>query len=152
MTGVLVVDDEPQLLRGLALNLRARDDDVTTASTAAEGIDHLLGLPPDGVILDLSLPDRDGLEVIREVHECEPALPIVVLSARASSQEKVTALDLGAVDYITKPFDMNELAARLSAAARRSSRDSAGAVVSMGDRAIDLANRVARNADRSSPP
>lgn len=84
------------------------------------------------------------------MHQREPALPIVVLSARARPQEKATGQDLGAVDYVTKPFDMNELAARLSAAARRSSRDSAGALVSMGDRAIDLANRVARNANGSS--
>jgi two-component system KDP operon response regulator KdpE len=150
MTRVLVVDDEPQLLRTLALNLRARDYDVITASNAAEGIDHVLGLPPDVIILDLGLPDRDGLEVIREVHEREPTLPIVVLSARASSQEKVTALDLGAVDYITKPFDMNELVARLHAAARRSSRDGAGQVVWIGDHEIDLTTRVARTADGSS--
>jgi two-component system, OmpR family, KDP operon response regulator KdpE len=149
MTRVLVVDDEPQLLRTLALNLRARDYDVITASTAAEGIDHVFGLPPDVVILDLGLPDRDGLEVIREVHEREPTLPIVVLSARASSQEKVTALDLGAVDYITKPFDMNELVARLRAAARRSSRDSAAQVVSIGGHEIDPTTRAARNADGS---
>jgi two-component system, OmpR family, KDP operon response regulator KdpE len=84
------------------------------------------------------------------VHERERALPIVVLSARAGSREKVTALDLGAVDYVTKPFDMNELVARLRAAAGRSSRDSAGAVVSIGDCEIDLANCVARNADGSS--
>ena len=75
----------------------------------------MIRLPPDLMILDLGLPDRDGLDVIREVHEREPTLPIVVLSARASSREKVTALDLGAVDYVTKPFDMNELVARLRA-------------------------------------
>ena len=149
MTRVLVVDDERQLLRTLALNLRARDYDVITASTAADGIDHVFGLPPDVVILDLGLPDRDGLEVIREVHEREPTLPIVVLSARASSQEKVTALDLGAVDYITKPFDMHELIARLRAAARRSSRNTAGQVVWIGDHEIDPTTRIAHTADGS---
>jgi CheY-like chemotaxis protein len=80
MTRVLVVDDEPQLLRTLALNLRARNYEVITASTAAEGIDHLPGLPPDVVILDLDLSDRDGRGIIRELHQREPTLPIVVLS------------------------------------------------------------------------
>jgi two-component system KDP operon response regulator KdpE len=150
VTRVLVIDDEPQLLRTLVLNLRSRDYDVTTASTATEGIEHVLRLPPDLIILDLGLPDRDGLDVIREMHEREPALPIVVLSARASSREKVTALDLGAVDYVTKPFDMNELIARLRAAARRASRDTPLEVVSIGDHEINLTTRVVCRADGSS--
>jgi two-component system, OmpR family, KDP operon response regulator KdpE len=149
MTRVIVVDDEQQLLRTLALSLRARNYDVITASTAAEGIDRAFGLPPDVVVLDLGLPDRDGLEVIREVHEREPELPIVVLSARSSSREKVIALDLGAVDYVTKPFDMNELVARLRAVVRRTPRDGTAEVVSIADHEIELTTRVARNADGS---
>jgi two-component system KDP operon response regulator KdpE len=145
MTRVLVVDDEPQLLRTLALNLRARDYDVTTATTGAEGIGWVFRLPPDVIVLDLGLPDRDGLEVIREVHEREPAVPIVVLSGRSSSHDKITALDLGAVDYVTKPFDMNELVARLRAAGRRVGGDAPGHAFSIGDYEIDLTARVVRH-------
>ena len=147
MIRVLVVDDEPPLLRTLALNLRTRDYDVTTASTAVESIAHVIRLPPDLMILDLGLPDRDGLDVIREVHEREPTLPIVVLSARTSSREKVTALDVDAVDYITKPFDMNELVARLRAVARRASRDTPGQVVWVGDHEINLTTRTVSRSD-----
>ena len=147
MIRVLVVDDEPPLLRTLALNLRTRDYDVTTASTAAESIAHVIRLPPDLMILDLGLPDRDGLDVIREVHEREPTLPIVVLSARASSREKVTALDFGAVDYVTKPFDMKELVARLRAVTRRASGDTPGQVVWVGDHEINMTTRTVFRSD-----
>lgn len=150
MTRVLVIDDEPQLRRTLLMNLRARDYDVVTASTAEEGIEHVLRLPPDLIILDLGLPDRDGLEVIHEVAEREPSVPIVVLSARAGSQDKVTALDLGAVDYITKPFDMNELIARLRTAVRRISRDAPGHVVWIADHQINLTTRTVRRDDGSA--
>ena len=133
MIRVLVVDDEPPLLRTLALNLRTRDYDVTTASTAAESIAHVIRLPPDLMILDLGLPDRDGLDVIREVHEREPTLPIIVLSARASSRER-SPRSTSAPS--TKPFDMNELIARLRAVVRRASRDTPGQIVGVGDHEI----------------
>lgn len=149
MTRVLVIDDEPHLLRTLALNLHARDYDVVTASTAAEGIDHAVGLPPDVLILDLGLPDRDGLDVIRELTQREPGLPILVLSGRANSHDKVAALDLGAIDYVTKPFEISELVARLRSAARRSSYEAAAQVIAIGDHTIDLTARLARHVDGS---
>ena len=149
MTRILIVDDEPQLLRALVLNLTSRGFDVTTANTAAAAIDRTASLPPDLVVLDLGLPDRDGLTVIRELRRREPALPIVVLSARSGSRDKVTALDLGAVDYMTKPFDMNELIARLRAASRRADVGTVGNTITIGDNEIDLANRSACRHDGS---
>ena len=102
MTRLLVVEDEPHLLRALELNLTTRGYDVTTAATAARGLAHLRGLPPDVLLIDLGLPDRDGMDVIREVSERIPNLTIIVLSARSGGHDKVGALDVGAVDYITK--------------------------------------------------
>lgn len=119
MTRILVVDDEPLLRRTLALNLTARGYDVTTAATATAALHDITMAAPDLLILDLGLPDLDGLNVIRRLRRSAPDLPVVVLSARAASQDIVTALDLGAVDYVVKPFDMNELIARLRAATRR---------------------------------
>jgi two-component system KDP operon response regulator KdpE len=149
MTRVLVIDDEPQLLRALVLNLTSRGYDVITADTAAAAIERTASLPPDLVVLDLGLPDSDGLTVIRELRGREPALPILVLSARSGSRDKVTALDLGAVDYITKPFDMNELIARLRAASRRADAGTVGGPIMIGDNEIDVANRSARRHDGS---
>ena len=146
MTRLLVVDDEPPLLRALVLNLTHRGYDVTTASTAAAALAHVRRLPPDLVVLDLGLPDIDGLEVIRELLHREPTLPIIVLSARSSSQDKVRALDLGAVDYLAKPFDMNELVARLRAAVRRSAGTRPGPVT-VGTVTVDLTARTARQPD-----
>lgn len=119
MTRVLVVDDEPHLVRALVLNLTARGYEVSTAATATLALAETRRLPPDLIILDLGLPDRDGLDVIRDLHENGPALPIIVLSARSGSADKIAALELGAIDFITKPFDMNELVARLRAVIRR---------------------------------
>ena len=96
MTRLLVVEDEPQLLRALVLNLTNRGYDVTTASTVAVALAQVRRLPPDALVLDLGLPDGDGTDVIREVHTDKPALPIIVLSARTGSHDKVHALDLGA--------------------------------------------------------
>jgi two-component system KDP operon response regulator KdpE len=119
MTRVLVVDDEPHLVRALVLNLTARGYQVSTADTAALALAEIRRLPPDLLLLDLGLPDRDGLEVIRDLNENGPTLAIIVLSARSGSGDKVAALELGAIDFITKPFDMNELVARLRAVIRR---------------------------------
>ena len=115
VTRVLVVDDEPHLLRALAMNLSGRGYDVSTASSATVALAQIRRQPPDLLVLDLGLPDLDGLDVIREVREYGPELPIIVLSARSGSPDKVAALDLGAVDYVTKPFNMDELLARLRA-------------------------------------
>ena len=100
------------------------------------------------MILDLGLPDLDGLDVIREVHEREPTLPIIVLSARASSGDKVTALDLGADDYVTKPFDMNELLARLRAA----SGEPAGTRLARSCGSVTMRSTCARTVSRSDGP
>jgi two-component system, OmpR family, KDP operon response regulator KdpE len=143
MTRVLVVDDEPHLLRALSLNFTSRGFDVTTASTAALALAQIDRQLPDAVVLDLGLPDRDGLEVIAELAAEGVQLPIIVLSARTGSQDKVTALDLGAVDFVTKPFDMNELIARLRAALRRSGNDSVELEVRVGDTLINFGTFVA---------
>jgi len=119
MTHVLVVDDEPDLLRAMVLNLSARGYQVTTAATGHGAVEAASSEAPDLVILDLGLPDVDGLNVIPQLLQRRPTLPIVVLSARVGSHDKVVALDLGATDYVTKPFDINELLARLRAASRR---------------------------------
>jgi two-component system KDP operon response regulator KdpE len=147
MTRLLVVDDDPPLLRALVMNLTSRGYDVTTASTAALALAQISRNPPDLLILDLGLPDLDGVEVIRELRSREPRLPIIVLSARTTSHDKVTALDLGAVDYISKPFDMNELVARLRAAVRRAGVGAAGSRVVVGESVIDLGARTARRPD-----
>lgn len=147
MTRVLVVDDEPHLLRTVVLNLSGRGFDVSTASSATVALAQIRRQPPDLLVLDLGLPDLDGLDVIRELREYGPELPIIVLSARSGSQDKVTALDLGAVDYVTKPFDMDELIARLRAVVRRTSLEATGLHVAVGTIDVDLNVRVARRAD-----
>jgi two-component system KDP operon response regulator KdpE len=115
---VLLVEDEPGLLRALLINLRARRYDVTTASTGHAALTAAASRPPDAVILDLGLPDIDGTEVIVELRRWSRA-PIIVLSGRASPGDKIGALDVGADDYVTKPFSMAELLARLRAVLRR---------------------------------
>jgi two-component system KDP operon response regulator KdpE len=147
VTRLLVVDDEPHLLRALVLNLTHRGYDVSTASTAHVALAQLRRFPPDVVLLDLGLPDLDGIEVIRELQQRQPGLPIIVLSARSGSQDKVEALDLGAVDYVTKPFDMNELIARLGAVIRRAGAESPALRVCVGTVEIDLGARTARRTD-----
>jgi two-component system KDP operon response regulator KdpE len=147
MTRVLVVDDEPPLLRALVLNLTHRGYEVATASTANGALEQIRRLPPDLLILDLGLPDLDGLDIIRELRNREPMLPVIVLSARSSSQDKVTALDLGAVDYVAKPFDMNELIARVRAGIRRAGSAARSAPIPLGDVEVDLVARTALGSD-----
>ncbi|MFI5982638.1 response regulator [Streptomyces sp. NPDC098789] len=118
MTRVLVVDDEPQIVRALVINLRARKYEVDAAADGAQALELAAARHPDVVVLDLGLPDMDGVEVIRGLRGWT-RVPILVLSARHSSDEKVEALDAGADDYVTKPFGMDELLARLRAAVRR---------------------------------
>jgi len=119
MTRVLVVDDEPGLRRALAINLRARAYDVDVAAGGVEALDVAARALPDVVVLDLGLPDMDGGDVIRGLRGWT-TVPIIVLSARTNQADKVEALDAGADDYVTKPFGMDELLARLRAALRRS--------------------------------
>ena len=141
MTRVLVVDDEPQILRALAINLRARGYDVRTAGSGAEALAAAASHPPELVVLDLGLPDMDGTEVIAGLRGWTN-VPVLVLSGRSDSADKVDALDAGADDYVTKPFGMDELLARLRAMARRSSgTDEEAPVVRFGDVAVDLALR-----------
>ncbi|WP_407561708.1 response regulator [Streptomyces sp. 184] len=130
MHRVLVVDDEPQIVRALVINLKARKYEVDAAQDGATALKLAADRHPDVIVLDLGLPDMDGVDVIRGIRGWT-RVPILVLSARHSSDEKVQALDAGADDYVTKPFGMDELLARLRAAVRRA-EPSAPA----GDRAV----------------
>lgn len=143
MTRVLIVEDEPQMLRALHLNLTARGYDVVIAEDGTSALNQVALLDPDVLVLDLGLPDIDGLDVIRALRGNGCHVPIVVLSARAGSSDKVSALDLGADDFVTKPFDMNELLARLRAATRRSTPEAAKQeCVRFGSVTIDLERRT----------
>ena len=145
MTRVLVVDDEPQILRALRINLRARQYDVATAASGTQALDEAAAHPPDLVILDLGLPDMDGVDVIGGLRGWT-AVPIIVLSGRADSTDKVEALDAGADDYVTKPFGMDELLARMRAAVRRTPAAEAPPRVRLGDLVVDFAaKRVTRD-------
>jgi len=126
VTRVLVVDDEMALARALAINLKAHDFDVEVAGTGRAALDLFARTHPDVVVLDLGLPDMDGIEVLAGIRGWS-AVPVLVLSARSTGDEKVAALDAGADDYVTKPFLMNELLARVRAAARRGSLHTAAA-------------------------
>jgi len=134
---VLIVEDEPALLRALRINLRARGYDVSIASEGRDALAEARRRPPDVVLLDLGLPDLDGREVIRELRGWSKA-PVIVLSGRAGSGDKIGALDAGADDYVTKPFDMEELLARLRAAMRRGDQSPPAAVFRIGQHAIDI--------------
>ncbi|WP_059011436.1 response regulator [Streptomyces specialis] len=140
MHRVLVVDDEPQILRALVINLKAREYEVDTAVDGASALRLAADRHPDVVILDLGLPDMDGVRVIGGIRGWS-RVPIIVLSARQTSDEKVEALDAGADDYVTKPFGMDELLARLRAAVRRAEPGAGGeeAVVETDGFTVDLA-------------
>jgi two-component system KDP operon response regulator KdpE len=141
---VLVVDDEPQILRALRINLRVRQYEVHTAATGAEALAVAAAHPPDLVILDLGLPDMEGVDVIAGLRGWTAA-PIIVLSGRADSADKVEALDAGADDYVTKPFGVEELLARMRAASRRVGTAEDPPKVQLGDLTVDLAaKRVTR--------
>jgi two-component system KDP operon response regulator KdpE len=149
---VLVVDDEPQILRALRINLRARHYEVTTAANGTQALDEAAAHPPDLVILDLGLPDMDGVDVIGGLRGWT-AVPIIVLSGRADSNDKVEALDAGADDYVTKPFGMDELLARMRAAVRRTPAAEAPPRVRLGDLVVDLAaKRVTRQSGQPAVP
>jgi len=133
---VLVVDDEPQILRVMRASLPIRGYEVLTASTAEEALNQLSKQVPDLVILDLAMPEMSGLEVCRRVREFS-SVPIIVLSAKGSESDKVAALDLGADDYVTKPFGMDELLARVRAVLRRLSATNDRVLV-VGDVTIEI--------------
>jgi len=141
---VLIVDDEPQIMRALRINLRVRHYEVHVAGTGTQALEVAAKHPPDLVILDLGLPDLDGVEVIQGLRGWTDA-PIIVLSGRADSSDKVDALDAGADDYVTKPFSMEELLARMRAVSRRQSGEGDVPQVRLGDLVVDLAaKRVLR--------
>lgn len=148
MTRILVVDDEPQIVRALRINLKARGYDVDTAMDATSALRVAGQHHPDLVVLDLGLPDMEGTEVIRGLRGWTTA-PIIVLSGRAGSADKVNALDAGADDYITKPFGLEELFARIRAVGRRiQPPETAEPVVPIGEFAVDLAARSVTGGDR----
>src|SRR5580658_47403 len=146
MTKVLVVDDDPSLLKALRIGLTARGDEVITAHSGTEAVNQVALAVPDLVILDLGLPDVDGLEVCRRIREFSD-VPIVVLSAYGDERRKVEALDSGADDFVTKPFGMAELEARLRVALRHAAARSDGAdkstTLEVGDLDIDLVHHMA---------
>jgi two-component system KDP operon response regulator KdpE len=143
---VLVVDDEPQIVRGLRVVLRNAGFEVDSAGTKEEALDALSHRPPDAVLLDLVLPDGSGVDVCRAVREWSH-VPIVVVSAVGDEREKVRALDAGADDYVTKPFGSQELAARLRAVLRRVSDTGNAPAIEVGDLVIDLADRRVRRGE-----
>ncbi|MFJ5806452.1 response regulator [Streptomyces sp. NBC_01426] len=151
MIKVLVVEDDTQLVRALKINLEARKFEVETASDGHKALRLAAVRKPDVILLDLGLPDMDGIDVIKEVRETS-GVPILVLSARHTSEEKIRALDAGADDYVTKPFSMDELLARLRASVRRrevSVPSPEIAVVTTEDFTVDLVARKVRRNDRS---
>jgi two-component system KDP operon response regulator KdpE len=148
MTFILVVDDEPHIVRTLTINLRARDYDVESAADGRSALQIMEERKPDVIVLDLGLPDMDGVEVLRRVRTTSN-VPVVVLSARHDSDDKIEALDAGADDYVTKPFGMDELLARVRAAARRGlSGAELIPVVQTPDFVLDFANYHATRSEQ----
>ncbi|WP_229051664.1 response regulator transcription factor [Aeromicrobium sp. Leaf350] len=148
MTFVLVVDDDPAIVRTLGINLRARGYEVETAGDGRSALQIVEERLPDAVILDLGLPDLDGLSVLQRLRE-QHAVPVVILSARHETDDKVEALDSGADDYVTKPFEMEELMARVRAAVRRSSAAEPPLVVEAAGVRLDVTER---HAERDGEP
>ncbi|MFD8143734.1 response regulator [Streptomyces sp. NPDC059708] len=153
MTRVLVVEDDPQLVRALKINLQARKFEVEEAPDGGSALRLAAARRPDVIVLDLGLPDMDGVDVIRNVRGWS-RVPILVLSARHTSEDKIRALDAGADDYVTKPFSMDELLARLRAAARRqeapaASRPDEVAAVTTDEFTVDLVARKVRRGERT---
>ena len=153
MIRVLVVDDEPQILRVLRINLVARQYDVVTAGSGSEALNAAKVDHPDLVVLDLGLPDLDGVEVINRLRAWT-RVPIIVLSGRMDSRDKVRALDAGADDYVTKPFSVDELLARIRVVTRRQTDTDPPSSVTIGRYVIDLARHridVAEADGRDTP-
>ena len=151
MTRVLIVDDEPQMLRALQINLEARQYTVATAPDGDRALDAAARLPPDAMILDLGLPGLDGVEVIRALRVWS-SIPVIVLTGRTDADDKIAALDAGADDYVTKPFSMNELLARLRAVLRRPvAGEPARGTAVIGDYTVDLASCTVRRARSTAP-
>ncbi|AWS39959.1 response regulator [Streptosporangium subroseum] len=151
MTRILVVDDEPQILRALRINLAARRYEVAVAADGGAALREAADWHPDLVILDLGLPDIDGIDVIHGLRGWT-SIPIVVLSGRAGGADKVDALDAGADDYVTKPFNIDELLARVRAVTRRTVlHESELAQIHIGDRVVDLVSKTVSDGVRLTP-
>ncbi|MEV5742965.1 response regulator [Microbispora rosea] len=151
MSRILVVDDEPQILRALRINLAARGYEVVVAVDGGSALREAADRRPDLIVLDLGLPDMDGVEVIHGVRGWS-GVPIIVLSGRTGNQDKIDALDAGADDYVTKPFGVDELLARVRAVTRRTgSRESEPARVRVGEHVIDLAEKTVSGDVRLTP-
>ena len=140
---ILLIEDDAQIRRFLRAALDAEGYRLQESVTAEEGLAQAQSRQPDLILLDLGLPDRDGLEVIRSVREWGK-IPILVLSARGQEKDKIAALDLGADDYVPKPFAVGELLARIRAALRRSTAAAGGTVIRFGAVEVDLEKRVVR--------
>ncbi|MEZ0075182.1 response regulator [Planotetraspora sp. GP83] len=151
MTRILVVDDEPQLLRALRINLAARHYEVEVAADGGAALRQAADWHPDLVILDLGLPDIDGVDVIHGLRGWT-SVPIIVLSGRAGSADKVDALDAGADDYVTKPFGVDELLARIRAVTRRmGAHEAEEPMVRLGDLEVDLSRKTVSSGVRLTP-
>jgi two-component system, OmpR family, KDP operon response regulator KdpE len=146
MTRVLIVEDERALLRALAMNLTARGYDVTEAENGTRALAAAATVEHDVVVLDLGLPDLSGLDVIKGIRRYATT-PIIVLSARTGTSDKVAALDLGADDYVTKPFSIDELLARLRAATRRAGTADTTDVVQIGATTVDVGAKIVTGRD-----
>ena len=152
MYKVLVIDDEPQIIRALAINMKARGYEMIAAPNAATGSAMAIDKHPDVVIVDLGLPDRDGLTVIQNIRTWSN-VPILVLSGRTDSKFKISALENGADDYITKPFDVEELFARIKAVSRRREEKLELRSITMGDLEVDFARHsITRASGNETPP
>ncbi|GAA3248566.1 response regulator [Nonomuraea helvata] len=151
MTKILVVDDEPQILRALRINLAARHYEVAVAEDGSSALREAAEWHPDLVVLDLGLPDIDGVDVIHGLRGWT-RIPIVVLSGRAGSQDKIDALDAGADDYVTKPFGIEEFLARIRAVSRRAAIHEAElASIQLGDHTVDLVGKTISGGVRLTP-
>jgi two-component system KDP operon response regulator KdpE len=148
MSAILVIDDDPQLVRALRINLQAHGHEVRAAPDGSAGLRLAAQHPPDLAIVDLGLPDMDGVDVVRGLRGWTD-LPIIVLSARDAESAKIAALDAGADDYVTKPFGMGELHARIRSALRRSAAPDPArpAALDLGSRAVDFEHRTVLGSD-----
>jgi two-component system KDP operon response regulator KdpE len=151
MTRILVVDDEPQIVRALRINLVARQYEVAVAPDGGAALRLAADWHPDLVVLDLGLPDMEGVDVIHGLRGWT-AIPILVLSGRAGSRDKVDALDAGADDYVTKPFGLDELLARIRAVTRRTSpHEVERAKIQLGEHVVDLVGKTVSGGVRLTP-
>jgi two-component system KDP operon response regulator KdpE len=146
MNRILVVDDDPQILRTLQINLRARGYQVDLAADGNAALRSAAAATPDLMVLDLGLPDMDGADIIRDLRGWTN-LPIIVLSGRAGSADKVAALDAGADDYVTKPFGIDELLARIRAATRRTTASARPPTIRIGRHTVNVADRLVHTPD-----